>query len=208
MRIVGGMHKGRKLSAPAGRETRPSTEMLREALFNICQHHIEGARFLDLFAGTGAVGLEALSRGAQHVTFVDQGREAIHSLKKNITSLGLDAQSTVIMGDALNVLHRLDQEHRQFDVIFADPPYEAKVTPKRGSTSSSYPYEVLKIIDASNLLSPRGIVFIEETASSLEKTMDLLKTTLTVLRLHNKRHYGRSHLWEFRPLSIHIELAE
>lgn len=199
MRIIGGTHRGRKLASPAGGEVRPSTGTLREALFNICRNHIEGAHFLDLFAGTGAVGLEALSRGASRVTFVDKGRNAIQCLKKNIESLEFEERSEVVSGDVLSVLYKLSKKHPPFDIIFADPPYSKE------ESTHAYPSELLKIIDGSNLIAPGGIVFIEDSSLNKELESDVFLRSLSVLKLQSKRKYGHSYLWEFRPASIHIE---
>ncbi|MGR3494143.1 16S rRNA (guanine(966)-N(2))-methyltransferase RsmD [Citreimonas sp.] len=128
MRIVGGTHRGRKLAAlgkgDAGAHLRPTTDRVREALFNVLQggrfdDPITGARVLDLFAGTGALGLEALSRGAAHVTFVDDGRVAGRLLRENIAALDAAAQTRLIAHDAA----RLPAADAPCDLIFLDPPY-------------------------------------------------------------------------------------
>src|SRR6185295_14611285 len=99
MRIVGGSLGGRVLRAPAGRATRPTSEKVREAVFNILGD-VEGASVLDLFAGSGALGIEALSRGAAHATFVDAGRPALATIRANLDELGLAPRATVLAGDA------------------------------------------------------------------------------------------------------------
>ena len=104
LQIIGGKHKKRKLVAPTSGLLRPTTSQLRESVFNICQHRIEGVRFLDLFAGSGAMGLEALSRGAAHATFVERGSFSLKSIKKNIITLGELKHTTVVPGDVLTVL--------------------------------------------------------------------------------------------------------
>jgi 16S rRNA (guanine966-N2)-methyltransferase len=128
MRIVGGTHRGRKLAAlgkgDAGAHLRPTTDRVREALFNVLQggrfgDPITGARVLDLFAGTGALGLEALSRGAAHVTFVDDGRVSGRLLRENVAALDAAAQTRVIARDAT----RLPPAETACSLIFLDPPY-------------------------------------------------------------------------------------
>src|SRR3954469_2593750 len=125
MRVVGGRLKGRNIASPASREIRPTQDRLREALFNILVHAyddpIDGARVLDLFAGTGALGIEALSRGAAFTLFVDDGVEARALLRGNVEALGLGGTSKVYRRDAT----RLGPAHpmEPFSLIFADPPY-------------------------------------------------------------------------------------
>src|SRR5580700_58901 len=100
MRIISGKYRGRVLSAPKSKLTRPSSSLVRGAVFNILQDSVEGAEFLDLFAGSGLVGLEALSRGAKHATFVEKENNALVALTKNVKSLGVGAESTILRGDA------------------------------------------------------------------------------------------------------------
>ncbi len=123
MRISAGGQRGRRLRSPRGRQTRPTSEFLRQAVFNILGPRVHGARFLDLFAGTGAVGLEALSRGAAAVTFVERDPRAVESLRANVSALGVAERSRVIPGEALPALARLTAAHEAFDIVFLDPPY-------------------------------------------------------------------------------------
>ena len=121
MRIVGGRYRGRKLSAPDDRTIRPTTDRMRERMFNILQHspHLDWppARVCDLFAGTGALGLEALSRGAQHVAFVDMSAQALRLVRANLAALGEAAD--VIRADA----SRLPAASAPYDLVMMDPPY-------------------------------------------------------------------------------------
>jgi 16S rRNA (guanine966-N2)-methyltransferase len=124
MRLVGGDLRGRRLEAPAGREIRPTSDRTREAIFNILAHadwapEIEGARVLDAFCGTGALGLEALSRGASHAVFMDQGREALDLVRRNIAALGIGDRSAVLRADAV----RPPRAQAACTVVFLDPPY-------------------------------------------------------------------------------------
>jgi 16S rRNA (guanine966-N2)-methyltransferase len=120
MRIVGGSLGGRVLQAPRGAATRPTSEKVREALFNILGD-VEGAHVLDLFAGSGAVGIEALSRGAAHATFVDAGRPALAAIRANLRDLGLEDRATVLAMDAAAAA-RLPPA-APWRVVFVDPPY-------------------------------------------------------------------------------------
>ncbi len=123
MRIISGEWRSRVLRAPAGMATRPTSDRLRETLFNVLAPEIRGARFADLFAGSGAVGLEALSRGAAHCTFVEKARPALAALRQNLDSLGVEvSRYTVLTGDA--GVELLRAESPTWDIVFLDPPYE------------------------------------------------------------------------------------
>jgi 16S rRNA (guanine(966)-N(2))-methyltransferase RsmD len=134
MRVVGGTLGGRRLVAPRGRATRPTSDRVREALFSILGESVQGARVLDLFAGSGALGIEALSRGAAEATFVDSAAPAIAALKVNLAALDLDAE--VQRRDALAFLREAGATRRQYDLVFLDPPYgeAARLGPKLGDT--------------------------------------------------------------------------
>jgi 16S rRNA (guanine966-N2)-methyltransferase len=121
MRIVAGEWGGRRLVAPPGRGTRPTTDRVREAWMSAVDPYLDGARVLDLFAGSGALGLEALSRGAAHATFVEQAPPALQSLRANLAALGAAARAEVVRADAVRYVAGL--EAGAFDVAFADPPY-------------------------------------------------------------------------------------
>lgn len=150
LRIIGGHFRNRLIKSPKGIATRPTTAMLRKSVFDICQFHIENARFLDLFAGSGAMGLEALSRGAKEAVFVDNNRFAIKCIEENIQILNVAERATMMPMDAYKALKKITVP---FDLIYIDPPYE-KV---------SYD-EILSLIDALNLLKSGGRLFVEEAA--------------------------------------------
>ena len=132
MRVVGGRLKGRNLVSPSSRDIRPTADRLREAVFNILVHAyanpIEGARVLDLFAGTGALGIEAVSRGAQFALFVDNGTEARALLRNNVEALGLGGVTKVFRRDATN--RGLAHPVEPFSLVFLDPPYRMKLADK------------------------------------------------------------------------------
>lgn len=121
MRVVAGELKGRRIESPSGDRTRPTTDKVREAVFNALGswHGVAGSTVLDLFAGTGAMGIEALSRGALHCTFIEKDRGALDVLRRNLDSLGLAGRSTVVAGDAATAA----RHHGPVDVLIADPPY-------------------------------------------------------------------------------------
>lgn len=146
LRLIAGAFKGRLLKTPKGPSTRPTQGMLREAVFNICQNEIGGARFLDLFAGSGAMALEALSRGAAHATLVEQNREAISCIKENIGALKVESQTTLIPTDAAKALSILEKQSAPFNIVYIDPPYD----------------KPLALAPLIPLLAPDALVFIEE----------------------------------------------
>jgi 16S rRNA (guanine(966)-N(2))-methyltransferase RsmD len=119
MRIIAGEFRSRRLKSLPGAETRPTPDRLRETLFDILQARIRGATFADAYAGTGAVGLEALSRGARHAWFLERGRPALGVIRENIDALGVQDRSTVLSGPVLLSLPRQGAE-----IVFLDPPYD------------------------------------------------------------------------------------
>jgi 16S rRNA (guanine966-N2)-methyltransferase len=118
LRIIAGTHRGRRIAAPKGRDTRPTSDRVRENAFNLIGP-VDGAEVLDLFAGSGAMGLEALSRGAAHATFVEQDRDACRVIGENLDKLGLKA---IVL--PLDAVRALEQERRTYDLVLCDPPYD------------------------------------------------------------------------------------
>ncbi|MEG1426356.1 MAG: 16S rRNA (guanine(966)-N(2))-methyltransferase RsmD [Oscillospiraceae bacterium] len=124
MRIIAGQQRGRKLFALEGDQVRPTSDRVKEALFNILQFQIEGRRFLDLFAGSGQIGLEALSRGADEAVFVDFSKKSIAVIEKNLETVGLSAKAQVYNADSTMFIGRTADK---FDVAFLDPPYSTSL---------------------------------------------------------------------------------
>lgn len=124
MRITGGIHRSRALRAPRGEETRPTSDRVREALFSILEHKgvLDRARVLDLYAGTGALALEAISRGATTAVLVESSARALAAIRANVASLGASAQTRLIAGDVSRAVHRIAAEG-PFDLVMADPPW-------------------------------------------------------------------------------------
>jgi 16S rRNA (guanine(966)-N(2))-methyltransferase RsmD/pantetheine-phosphate adenylyltransferase len=146
MRIIAGKYRGKRLKPPADDNVRPTTDRIKETVFNIIQWDIEGAVVLDLFAGSGALGIECLSRGAAEAVFVDKSRESIELVKHNLQ--GIDARYSVVAGDFSGALRGL--KNYRFDLVFIDPPYASKL----GGIA------VKAVID-SGLLAPNGTVIYE-----------------------------------------------
>ncbi len=127
MRVLAGALKGRRLQTPRGSTTRPTADQVRIALMDTLMPRLPDARFLDLFAGAGGVGLEALSRGAAHATFVERDAHALAALRVNVETLGVVPRARVERGDVRAVLERLAREDARFDLVFLDPPYDDDV---------------------------------------------------------------------------------
>jgi 16S rRNA (guanine966-N2)-methyltransferase len=123
LRIIAGEFKGRRLVVPRGRTTRPTADQVRTALMDALMPWLPGVRFLDLFAGAGGVGLEALSRGAVHVTFVERDHQALRALHANIRTLALQNRTRVLAQDVAGAIDRLRREGQRYGVVFLDPPY-------------------------------------------------------------------------------------
>ena len=176
MRIIGGSARGRKLVGPSSDRTRPLSDRARESLFNILGPGIRGERVLDLFAGTGAVGLEALSLGARSATFVEQDRRALGDIQENLDTLGFADHGTAVPGDALSFIRRTRES---FDVIFAGPPQWA------GLWS-----ETIAVVDARPEVLAEGGLLITQ----LDPTEDDGDPELQVLERVDARTYGRTRL--------------
>jgi 16S rRNA (guanine(966)-N(2))-methyltransferase RsmD len=124
MRVIAGTYRSRPLTAPRGMATRPTSDRLRETLFNILAPHIEGARFADLYAGTGAVGIEALSRGAAHVTFVESAAPSVAALHANLSALGIHSGIDIDQRSVPVALRTLARREQHFTLVYLDPPWE------------------------------------------------------------------------------------
>lgn len=151
MRIVGGEHGGRRIQAPKGRGVRPTLDRVREAIFDVLRDRVRGARVLDLFAGSGALGLEALSRGASHATFCDAAARPVQAIRDNARRLGVSPSAArVLLMPAHQAIRRLAAEGDHFDVVFVDPPYESQLYD-----------ETLLALAISGLAAPGGVVVVE-----------------------------------------------
>ena len=150
MRVITGSARGRRLKELEGQETRPTTDRVKEGLFSALQFDIEGRRVLDLFAGTGQLGIECLSRGAASAVFVDQRTDAVRLIRENLAVTELSDRARVIAGDAFGVLPGLREK---FDLVFLDPPYNAGLLER-----------ALEQLAAFDILHPHGIIAAEHPA--------------------------------------------
>lgn len=162
MRVIAGSAKRTVLVAPAGQFTRPTADRVKESLFNIISHNVPGARFLDLFCGSGGIGIEALSRGADFAIFVDSSTEAIKATRVNLEKTRFTS-SAVLHMPIESAMSRLVKNGHSFDIIFADPPY-----------GRDFEVQVLKLLHDYNLLAKDGIIIIETgiEASKIEASKD------------------------------------
>jgi 16S rRNA (guanine966-N2)-methyltransferase len=151
MRVIAGKYRSRVLKGPGSLRLRPTSDRLRETLFNVLGPSIEDSLFIDLFAGTGAVGIEAISRGARETIFVESNPKAARLIRENINTLEIQQTAELLEASALRGLERMATRHLLADFIFLDPPYE-----KTGEY-----LETLEFLDASHLIAPRGIVIVE-----------------------------------------------
>ncbi len=150
MRVITGTARGRKLAQLQGIDTRPTTDRVKESIFNIIQFDIEGRNVLDLFGGTGQLGIEALSRGAGHCTFVDVRREAAALIRENLERTALSERARVVQSDYMAFLTRAEG---RFDLVFLDPPYASGLLEK-----------ALHAIAAIDIVSENGIILCESAA--------------------------------------------
>ena len=172
MRIVGGIWKGRAIDAPSGRDTRPTTDRTRESIassvLSFFDLSLEGVRVLDAFAGSGAFGLEMLSRGAEHCTFVDAGRQAVRTVKGNLAKLGAASSSyLVVCSDAFKAVEMLASQGARFDLVFLDPPY---------TMPASEVSALVESLAASGCVTIDGVVVYERASSAA--TLDAASLTI------------------------------
>lgn len=149
MRVITGIAKGKRLKTLDGQDVRPTTERVKEAVFSIIQFEIEGRKFLDLFSGSGQMGIEALSRGAKNAVFVDCRREAVNVIKSNLENTGLSHNALVINSDSLAYISR--QQSEKFDLAFLDPPYGT------GLLQKALPLTALQIKKTGTIICERPI---------------------------------------------------
>jgi|GEM_PF-53184 len=162
MRITGGIFRGRQIKVPSG-NCRPTQDMVRQAMFSMIGPRVEGARFLDMFAGSGVVGLEALSRGARSACWIESDRRALSVLKENVERIYPDAKSSAgrsslrfIGGNVLTFLQK-GLENQKFDLIFADPPYDR-------NEEKGWVGRILDILASVDVLAPGGLFIMEQSS--------------------------------------------
>lgn len=174
MRVISGSARGKRLESLEGLHTRPTTDRVKESVFNLLQPYVYGAKVLDAFAGSGALGIEALSRGALHCTFSENDKAAVDVVRRNLSGTHLAEKAVVYEGDALSFLERTKEN---FSLVFLDPPYD----------SGLYVPFLEKIFE-KNLLLPGGVISVETRAGE-----DLfIPSGLTVIK---ERKYGKTSIY-------------
>lgn len=163
MRVIAGKARRLPLVAPSGKDTRPTTDRIKETLFNIIQDDVPGCHFLDLFSGSGGIGIEALSRGAKQAVFVEFGKEALSCIKANLTKTRLNDHAVVLPVEVTYGISKLEKMGQVFDIVYADPPYKKDFEPK-----------ILDILADSRIVRPGTYVIIE---SSLDTKPDYIDET-------------------------------
>lgn len=175
MRIIAGTARGRNFDAPEGRDVRPTLDRVREAVFGMIQFDIEGGKVLDLFAGSGGFGLEALSRGAESAVFCDKSKTNTEIIFKNLKALNFEGKAEIFCCDALSVPERFSLEHRRFSLVFLDPPYASDLTERS-----------LRLLTEYGLLCDGGIIIAEH---SKKKPIDIEIPGIKKMR---RRFYGET----------------
>jgi 16S rRNA (guanine966-N2)-methyltransferase len=152
MRVIAGQYRSRVLHAPPGLDTRPTSDRLRETLFNVLAPHIEGSIFLDLYAGSGAVGIEALSRGAAQAIFVEKAEPALRAIRTNLAALGIQENYSLEARSVSAALKRLTETSQHADLVFLDPPY---------ALEKEYAATLNQLGECRGLLTPDALVIAE-----------------------------------------------
>ncbi|EHL10615.1 16S rRNA (guanine(966)-N(2))-methyltransferase RsmD [Peptoanaerobacter stomatis] len=181
MRVISGKYRGKKLLSPKDDDIRPTTDRVKESMFNMIQNYIYGSKFLDLFSGSGAIGIEAFSRDAKHITMVENAKDSLKLINANLKSINADKGNIELVNR--DVIDFLKTSREKYDIIFADPPYDySKIN------------EIIKIVSDNKLLSDEGILIIEtEKDFTLEECSDFIIekekiysiSKLTVMKINN-----------------------
>lgn len=174
MRVISGTAKGTKLNSIESLSTRPTLDRVKEALFNIIQTHLQCSNVLDLFAGSGALGIEALSRGAENCTFCDKSYEAVKMLKQNLQKTKFENKATVLIKDYKKSIKILEKD--KFDIIFIDPPYKQNIA-----------VDSIKLILEHNIFAKDGIIVLETD----EEEREIKELENINLEVYDVRKYGR-----------------
>ena len=178
MQVIAGSLKGRPLKTPKGQNTRPTIGKVKKAVFDICRTHLHGCHFLDLFAGSGQMGIEALSRSGAFACFVERDKQALNCLYKNLEILDITEHAQVMPTSVERAIPKLIQQDLCFDLIYLDPPYGTPVTKK-----------VLQLLDKSTLFHPETRIFLEESSGFTPVKLERLEFKQT-------RNYGETGLFE------------
>lgn len=188
MRIISGKARGTKINTIDEVTTRPTLDRVRESLFNIIQNYVSNTYVLDIFAGSGALGIEALSRGAKQAVFCDINKDAVKIINENLMKTRLNESATVYNMNYKKMIEKLSKNDLKFDIVFVDPPYKENIA-----------VNSVKLIIQNNLLNENGIVIIEtdEKERDLKELQELNKIeneNLRKIKIIDERKYGRANL--------------
>jgi 16S rRNA (guanine966-N2)-methyltransferase len=181
MRIIGGEARGRPIRCPRGCRIRPTTDRVKESLFAIL-HPVTGLRFLDVFAGCGNVGLEALSRGASFAVFVERESRLAQAIRGNLQVLGFEDRAEIRMADAGPAMKRLGEKEERFDVVFADPPYD-----------EGFVAGLIASLEGKDILAEDGLVVIQHSVREMPEASQMHKMVMA-----DQRRYGDTMLSFFK----------
>ncbi|KAJ51522.1 16S rRNA (guanine(966)-N(2))-methyltransferase RsmD [Clostridium tetanomorphum] len=181
MRIIAGLAKGRKILSPEGMGTRPTLDRVKENIFNIIQHNVYGTKALDLFAGTGSLGLEAVSRGAKECYLIDKGDQTFKYLQENVKNLNFEDKCKCLNVDSYGALKYFVKNQISFDLIFIDPPYAKNMIPP-----------AMEIIDQNNILDKDGLI-----VTKIDSSEELYNGTDRIVMI-NHRKYGNTTVCFYR----------
>ena len=185
MRVISGVSKGKRLMAPKGLETRPTTDRVKESIFSMINNYIIESNILDLFSGTGSLGIEAISRGANYGYFVDNNKNSIKVINENIKTTGFEEKSEVLWSDTLNVIKQLGENGKKVNIIFMDPPYlKDLIVP------------CIEAIESERLLDDEGIIVVEHDIK------DSIPDVIGSLKKIKEKKYGNTRI------SIYTEEAQ
>lgn len=187
MRVIAGTARSLQLKTVPGMETRPTTDRIKETLFNVLAPEIPDGDFLDLFSGSGGIGIEALSRGANRAYFVDNSRNAVKVIRENLAHTKMEERAEVIAYDAVSAIRMLESKHDAFDVIFMDPPYNRE-----------FEKEVLYALANSSLVGEDTLIVVE---SSLETEFDYIEQL--PFYIHKVKEYKTNkHTFFYRDMDL------
>lgn len=193
MRVIAGSARGIGLTSVKGDKTRPIQDRTKESLFNILSGIIQDSRVMDLYAGTGAIGIEALSRGAASCIFVEHNKQVVQIIKDNLTATGLQNKATVIKCDVLEIASCLERENIKLDIVFAAPPYPLV-------EKNAYRSELLtffSILSEKHIIQPEGIVILQQRKAEFQ-----MPPEAACLGLFDTRMYGDTQVLFFRNKAI------
>ena len=178
MRVIAGIARSVPLITPRGLETRPTSDQIKETLFNMLQGYTEGANFLDLYAGSGQIGIEALSRGAEFAAFVEKSDEAVKCIKANVDKTKFADKSMILKLEVLSGIRTLELEKKQFDIVFLDPPYNQGL--EQG---------ILTALVGSAILNDEFIIIVEASKNTDFSFVDYLGLKIVKDKIYkNNRH--------------------